>query len=428
MARVQLIAAGMLGASGLVVGPPKAAMAGRMPASAAACTTIAALSRRIELPDGRIVSIDVQSVARSGTSILAVGRYAYVFPRSANARTSPGMVDSIVGVLIDGDGRVTLVPNPATPRTVLYARAVAGPDDDFSVLYATSAPEGLRSHTDTATLWLASLRHGVWGRSSRIASVRTASLDRASALLQAGEALAFIYPFRDDRRHDEDGGAVLVRQRRGTWMFDTLRTDTEPTSISAIYDPVRGSVVAILPVADHRPPLLAQRLLMVRFDSSWSEPEAIAGDGLMPVVHPSLVMQGRTVVAAWLTWPLREPGNGSLRWLLVDTTGQRHLRPVIDSGAATFPFELTTVNGAPLWLYHGEPFGRAVKLMMATGSIVTRLPDVGAEFWNPSTKTIALSGSRVLVFTQRRAQTETEPMAASFTTALEIRCPTPVQR
>ena len=54
--------------------------------------------------------------------------------------------------------------------------------------------------------------------------------------------------------------------------------------------------------------------------------------------------------------------------------------------------------------------------------------DVKAEFGNPSTRTIALSGTRVLVFTQQRARTETEPMAASFTTALEIRCPRTAQR
>lgn len=427
MVRVQLIAAGMLGVS-ILVGPPQSTIATRTPPTAPACTTIADPSRRVELPDGRIVSIDVQSVARAGTSILAVGRHAYVFPRGANSRTSPGMVDSLLGVLIDGNGRVTLVPNPATPRTVLYMRAVAGPDGEFSVLYATSAPEGLPAHTDTATLWLASLRRGVWGTPSRIAGVRTASLDRASALLKARGALAFIYPFRDDRRHGDDGGAVLVRQRRGTWTFDTLRTETEPTTISALYDPDRGSIVVVLPIGDQRPPLLAQRLFMVRFDSSWSKPEAIAGDGFVPVMHPSLVMQGRTLVAAWLTWPDHEPEHGSLRWLQVDTGGRFRLRPAVDSGAATFPFELAIVNDTPLWLYHGEPFGEAVKLMMATDSTVTRLTDVSAEFWNPSTKTIALSGSRLLVFTQRRAQTGTEPMAASFTTALEIRCPRPAQR
>jgi hypothetical protein len=116
-----------------------------------------------------------------------------------------------------------------------------------------------------------------------------------------------------------------------------------------------------------------------------------------------------------------------LQWLQIDATGRANLRSVIDSGEATFPYEFTVLNDIPLWLYHGEPFG-AVKLMMSRDSTVARLPDVKAEFGNPSTRTIALSGTRLLVFTQQRARAETEPMAASFTTALEIRCPRSAQR
>jgi hypothetical protein len=427
MIRLQTLGVVIFGVSVVALGP-EARTESRVPQAATACTAMAGPSRRLELADGRILSIDVQSVARAGPSVLAVGRYAYVFPRTANSRTSPELVDSILGVLIDGGGRVTLVPNPAAPRPVRYSRAVTMPNGDFTVLYATSAPEGLQASTDTATLWLATFRNGVWSTPSRIAAVRTASLDRASALLQKDGRLAFVYPFRDDRRHDEDGGAVLLRQQQGRWTSDTLRTETEPTSVSATYDPVRGSIVVALAVADHLPPLLAQRLLIARFDTSWSPPVAIAGDGVVPIVHPSLLVHDRGFVVGWLVWPDHEPRNGFLQWLQLDAIGRSHLMAVIDSGEATFPYELTVVNTTPLWLYHGEPFGEAVRLMMSKDSTVTRLADVKAEFWNPSTKTIALSGSRLLLFTQRRAQTETEPMAASFTTALEIRCPRSAQR
>jgi hypothetical protein len=423
MVRVQILGVCIFGVGVLVALGPASHGEGRVTQAAAACTSIAAPSRRLELADGRIVSIDVQSVARAGEFVLAVGRYAYLFPPNANSRTSPELVDSILGVLIDGGGRVTLVANPAAPRTVRYARVAAMPNGDFSVLYATSAPEGLLAHTDTATLWLATFRGRAWSSTSRVAVVRSATLDGASALLQRDGQLAFVFSFRDDRGYSDDGGAVLLRQRQGRWMSDTLRTETEPTSVSATYDSVGGSIVVALAVADHRPPLLAQRLLIARFDSSWSRPVAIAGDGVVPIAHPSLVANGIGLVASWLTWPKYDPTRGWLQWLQLDATGRAHLRSVIDSGRATFPFELTVVNSAPLWLYHGVPFGEAVKLMMANDSSVTRLPDVKAEFWNPATKTIALSGSRLLVFTQRRALTGTEPMAASFTTALEIRCP-----
>jgi hypothetical protein len=396
---------------------------------APACISVAEPSRRLELADGRIVSIDVQSVTRAGESVVAVGRYAYVFPRSASSTTSPALVDSIIGVRIDrgGAGRITLLANPAAPRRVLYSRAVAMPNGEVSVLYATHDPEGLRAHTDTATLWLATLRHTSWGTPSRVAMARTATLDRASALIHRDGQLAFAYPFRDDRRHDEDGGLVLLRRRHGRWSVDTLRTETEPTSVSAVYDPVRGSIVVILAVAERFPPFLSQRLLIARFDTSWSVPVPIAGDGITPIVHPTLAVHNRGLAAAWLAWPGHDPRNGLLQWLQIDATGRANLRSVIDSGEATFPYEFTVLNDIPLWLYHGEPFG-AVKLMMSRDSTVARLPDVKAEFGNPSTRTIALSGTRLLVFTQQRARAETEPMAASFTTALEIRCPRSAQR
>ena len=403
---------------------------GRVPPAAPACTSIAEPSRRLELADRRIVSIDVQSVARSGESIIAVGRYAYVFPRFAIATTAPEMVDSIIGVRIDraAGGRVRLLANPAAPRTVRYSRTVAMPNGTFTLLYATQAPEGLVSHTDTATLWLAVLRNGSWSTASRVATIRTGTLDRASALIQHRGRLAFLYPFRDDRRHDDDGGVVLLREREGRWTSDTLRTETEPTSVSAVFDPAGGSIVAVLAVADRVPPFVAQRLLVARFDSSWSAPIAIAGDGITPVAHPSLVVHDGGFAAAWLVWPGREPSNGLLHWLHFDAMGRVHLRSVVDSGEMTFPFELTVLNGTPLWLYHGFPFGTTVRLMMSRDSTIVRLPDVEAEFGNPSTRTIALSGTRLLVFTQQRARAETEPMAASFTTALEIRCPRSAQR
>jgi hypothetical protein len=421
---------GVLIGSALVTSDPDWPGEGLATQASSACTAIAEPSRRLELSDGRIVSIDVQSVARTGESVIAVGRYAYVFPRHATSTTSPQLADSILGVRIDrgGAGRISLLANPVAPRRVLHSRVVAMPDGKVHLLYATHDAEGLRTHTDTATLWLATLRGNSWSTPSVVAVVRTATLDRASALIQHGSELVFVYPFRDDRRHNEDGGVVLLRQRQGRWSADTLRTETEPTSVSAVSDSARGSIVVAFAVADRLPPLLAQRLLLARFGSSWSQPEAIAGDGLTPVVNPSLAVQKGGLVASWLAWPGHDPTNGSLRWLQVDATGRATLRSVIDSGKATFPFEFTVMNDIPLWLYHGEPFGTTVKLMTSRDSMIARLPDVKAEFENPSTRTIALSGTRVLVFTQQRARTETEPMAASFTTALEIRCPRTAQR
>ena len=156
---------------------------------------------------------------------------------------------------------------------------------------------------------------------------------------------------------------------------------------------------------------------------------AAAGDGTLPITAPALAVQGPGLVASWLTWPGGNPAQGWLQWLQLDADGHVTLRSVIDSGMSTFPYELVMVDGRqPAWLYHGEPFGSVVTIMTTQDSVVRRLAPVKAEFWNPGTKTVALSGSRFMVFTQRRAQTSTEPMASSFITVLEIRCPRSAQR
>jgi hypothetical protein len=85
------------------------------------CTVTSEPARRLELSDGRIVSVDVQSVATSGGSVMAVGRHAYLFPRTANPLTSPTLLDSIIGVVIDGRGNTSLVSNPVHATRALPA-------------------------------------------------------------------------------------------------------------------------------------------------------------------------------------------------------------------------------------------------------------------------------------------------------------------
>src|SRR5688500_18348448 len=91
------------------------------------CSALAGPSKRLELPDGRIVSMDVRSLARSGSTVLAAGRLAYVFPATAGPRTPPQLSDSILGVTIDGRGTVSLVPNPSLPRRVFHPRVAPAP-------------------------------------------------------------------------------------------------------------------------------------------------------------------------------------------------------------------------------------------------------------------------------------------------------------
>jgi hypothetical protein len=85
-------------------------------------------------------------------------------------------------------------------------------------------------------------------------------------------------------------------------------------------------------------------------------------------------------------------------------------------------------NRYPLWLYHGEPRGSAVALALASGSTIVHRGSLTMPFENPGPKAIAVSPTRILVFTMKRGAADNEPMVASYTTALEIRCPTSAQR
>jgi hypothetical protein len=85
-------------------------------------------------------------------------------------------------------------------------------------------------------------------------------------------------------------------------------------------------------------------------------------------------------------------------------------------------------NRYALWLYHGEPWGSAVALALASGSTIVHRASLPVPFENPGPKAIAISPTRVLVFTMKRGSAENEPMVASYAAVLEIRCPGSAQR
>ncbi|HEY5547066.1 MAG TPA: hypothetical protein VIK50_13525 [Gemmatimonadaceae bacterium] len=397
------------------------------------CTVSAEPARRLELGDGRIVSVDVQSVATSGGSVMAVGRHAYVFPRTANPLTSPTLLDSIIGVVIDGRGNTSLVTNPVRTRHVLFPRVAAAPDSSFHVLFVTSSDSAEVQTTplDTATIWYARFGNGAWTRPEPVASVRAGFLQSESAeLLEHDGSPEFLFPFVDAGQGSSSGGVILLRWRQGVWSADTLRTRVVTPFVRALNGPDGRSLVAVIAQAIPRGGRIpADELYVVRFDSAWSEPRRIGGDGRRPVTLPILTTVGDTIVASWISWrPMRQE-TSRIDWLRIDPGGRVVDGPMVDAGNATFPFEMIGVdNRYPLWLYHGEPGGSTVSLVMASGSGLVRLGSIPMPFENPKPKAIALTPTRILVFTMKQGTADNEPMIASYTTALEIRCPRSAQR
>jgi hypothetical protein len=389
------------------------------------CSALAGPSKRLELPDGRIVSMDVRSLARSGSTVLAAGRLAYVFPATAGPRTPPQLSDSILGVTIDGRGTVSLVPNPSLPRRVFHPRVAPAPNGQFHVLWVTGLDSvvDLPEPADTLTLWHATYRNGRWSVPTSVMTLRGARLnpELSSALLVRNDDLAVLFPFVEHRSVLTEGGMILLRRRAGTWLADTLHTPSAPVVVRAIHS--GDAFISLLTFTDTTVGR-SEALYLSRFDKAWTQPVRIAGNGERPVTVPALVQRGDSYVVSWIEWRWLDSETAKLEWMSVDSAGRSTARGRVDSGPPTYPYELTTVDGRyPLWLYRGTPPGNLVALAVLGDSTIARLPSIEAPFRNPLPSTLALSGNRFLLLTQKLALTDREPMAASFVTELEVRCP-----
>lgn len=411
---------------------PLVAVASGIEAQAAAsCRIIADSARRLELPDGRPVSIDVRSIAVSGGAVMAVGEHAYVFPRPSGPRLSPERRD-FIGVTLDRRGRPTLVPSPLPEREVLYPRVAPGPDGSFHMLFATAGDTVTRltASQDTASVWYARFANGTWLRPERVMEVRDAELDPefTSALLENNGALTFLMPLWDYRRPTAGGAVIMLQRRRGEWGSDTLRTPRRITAVRAVHTGQGEGVLGLL-TQKTGAGILGEHVLLFRFDSTWSVPRWIGGDADHTIADRALVRLGDEFAAAWSLWKPSKDETSVVEWLRVRSDGRLTNTTRVDSGSATYPFEMTGVEDRyALWLYRGEPYGSAARLALGTDSAVASLGQVAMPLENPRPKAVALTGTRFLVFSMKQGRRDGEPMVASYTTTLEIRCPRSARR
>jgi hypothetical protein len=316
------------------------------------------------------------------------------------------------------------------PLRVFHPRVAPAPNGQFHVLWVTGLDSvvDLPEPADTATLWHATYGNGQWTTPARVMTVRGARLnpELASALIAHNDELTVMFPFVERRSALAEGGAILLRRRAGRWLADTLRTPAAPVIVRALY---RGEgIVSLLTFTDTAVGR-SEGLYFSRFDNGWSRPVRIAGDGTLPVTAPTLVHRDNGYVASWIEWRWLDAQSAKLEWMLMDSTGRSTVRGRVDSGPPTYPYELTTVGGRhPLWLYHGTPPGNLVALAVLLDITVARLPSIVAPFRNPLPATLTLPRNRLLLLTQKLALTDNEPMAASFVTELEVRCPSTGRR
>jgi hypothetical protein len=389
------------------------------------CRVDAEPTRRIELPDGRVVSTDVKSIARSGGWVMASGPLAYVFPVGANPRSDAMIRDSIIGFVLDTRGNTSVVPNPPSRARAYHARVAPGTDGSFHVLYVTTEdnPNGLAPTADTATIWYARYQKGRWTGIERITSTRGARLlpELASALLERDGQLSFVFPFATT----ESKGLVMMRRLTSRWRLDTLRTSAEPGAVTAIHDS-SGSLVAAFAMSGRGiDPTFTDVLFEARFRESWSAPRRVAGDGRRPVTIPALLRVGRNVVTSWVDWTWGNSATSQLHWLSATDSSPRH----VASGSATYPYEAVVLRDRyPLWLIRGPRYGTTLSVLIGVGSTVEQPGTLEVPFENPKASAIPLGDDRVLVLTMKQGKLPDEPMVASYATILRIRCPEPARR
>jgi hypothetical protein len=401
------------------------ASAAAQPTAAEACTVSAGSSRRLELPDGRIVSVDAKSVTASGASIMALGPYVYTFPANATPSTSPLPGDPLVGVLVDASGVVRLVPSPLRDRTVVFARAAAGPEGSFHVLFVTGidSVDGGPAPDDSATIWYAPFARGMWGTPQRVMETRGAALNPefTSDLLARDGSLAFVFPFIDHRSAGSSGGLVAIQRRNGEWRSDTLRTYLRPPAARATY--ATNDTLVVLFSQNVRG-AKAEDVYLARAARGWSAPQRIGGNGVRPVSDLALVTRLEGIVASWSTWIWLDAASNVIEWSRVATTGAQSPAAVVDSGGVTYPFELVTIaERYPLWLHQGEPYGSTVTWALAAGDDHLLRGHLTMPFHNSRPKAVNVSPDRTVVLTMKRGGHGAEPMIASWMTDLRIRCP-----
>jgi hypothetical protein len=393
--------------------------------SVEACAVRAGPSRRLELPDGRIVSVDAKSVAASAGVIIALGPYVYTFPANATPTTSPMAGDPMIGVSIGASGVVSLVPSPLTDRSTGFARAAAGPAGSFHVLFVTGIDslDDVPAPEDSATIWYAHFTRGAWDTPSRVMETRGAALNPefSSELLARGDSLDFVFPFVDHRSAESSGGLVALRRRNGRWGSDTLRTYLRPPAARAKYATDGTPVVLFSQMAQGAK---AEGVYLARAGHGWSAPQRIGGDGVRPISDLSVVTTPDGIVASWSLWQWLNAASNVIEWSRIAPTGARSPATVLDSGAVTYPFELVTVAGRhALWLHQGEPYGSTVTYALAAAAGELGRGRLTIPFHNSRPKAVTVSPERTVVLTMKRGIAGTEPMIASWMTDLRIRCP-----
>jgi hypothetical protein len=256
--------------------------------------------------DGRLVYVEPQAFAAARDRLLLAGSPSYIW------RASPGVPalearNSILGVVIEPDRRVSALASPIKSGPVDYIRALGRADGTWALVFAETAPPKDQSpNPPVVDYWFAVSDGKTWRQLTRLPRVQgTLDAFGASRIVEAKGTLAIAVPVWPSGATDRglpSEDIVVFTERAGVWTATTLPTKRNgyvTLAASSAGDLALGVVSYDTTLSsDHNSLFLFERR---RNDSVWHDRGRLIRGGAEPVHYPELALDRSGLAVTFLT-------------------------------------------------------------------------------------------------------------------------------
>jgi hypothetical protein len=364
-------------------------------------------------------------MAVQGNSVLILGSPAYVFDGPSN---TTGAI--VIGILRDGDGKISTVPAPISTDSVRVLQAIAAKGGGWHVLFATGT-RGTKWSLfayETADIWYAHFDGQKWTGTQRVARARSATVSPrfASSLIETDQGLAFayIYDRSSELRSNAEGnqGLVMLVRRPSGWAADTLRTWEAPSSVQLTG--INGRVRAFIAQSyftggrPHGPALFA-----ADYNDGWGTPRLV--DDPAPEYVSEVMKTAGGENARGVSWLKAAPGPEKRRlvWEAHDDEGNVQRSIIAQTDLGDIPAIVGLADRTMVWLTRDEDSRERLRVYVAADTRVRDAGTVAVPLMNFVTSAVPLKDGRVLIFSGGPDPTRgAEPPFASYLTEIAVGC------
>lgn len=373
--------------------------------------------------DGVPVYVNGQALSVSSHQVLLAGYPNYIFRPGAEPVT-----DSIFGLVIDGDGAVTVVPAPMQGH-LGDPVAIPRPEGGWHIAFAELA----QSYHETPVpsilgLWSGVFDGGEWSNLERLPVPRNYRLDHpeGTSLLRHGDTLALA------TIANPLGQILLFERVDGRWSWErvTLAGDNrefpEPATVQTLaLIPWQNRYALVAHKNDATIDTIYESLFLYARDSGWQERKVV--DGIDPyVTSQSTISASPTIdVVSWVHQGVvvayvgsLEAGN--LRAFTVDaTTGVPRTDPSMTSRLTRLP------DDTPLWVTQTKLHDDSgeIRLLAATEDSVTPIGTISYPSWRLQAS--AAAPDHVVIATIEIELDREESPFSSFLLRIRTQCERP---